>query len=85
MFKTGYETYVFDGLRELKEGEELEREVRDPQTYLRKVVKAFVGQTADKLPKGNGDGENLWIRSPLGVLMDEKPWKISITEVIKEM
>ena len=81
MLKTGYETYVWDGLRELKEDQELEREVRDAQTYIRKRVKAVVAQSADKLP----DGENLWIRSPLGVLLDEKPWRIKITHVIKEM
>jgi hypothetical protein len=81
MLRIGYETYVFDGLGELKEGQELEIEVRDAQTYIRKKVKAIVAHSADKLT----DGENLWIRSPLGVLLDERPWRIKINQVIKEI
>ena len=74
MFRTGYEMYVWDGLEKLANAGEIETEVRDAQTYNRKRVKAVISQASDKIP----EGENLWLRSPLGVLLDENPWRIKI-------
>lgn len=73
MFRTGYEIFV-SKLAELEEGKELQKEVRDAQTYQRKNVKALVSSSPQKLP----DGENLWVRGPLGQLLDNKPWRIKI-------
>lgn len=73
MFRTGYEIFVRK-LEELEEGKELQKEVRDAQTYERKNVKAMVSSSPEKLP----DGEPLWVRGMLGQLLDEKPWRIKI-------
>jgi hypothetical protein len=73
MFRTGYEIFV-GKLEELEEGKELQKEIRDAQTYERKTVKALFSASPEKLP----DGEPLWIRGGLGRLLDEKPWRIKI-------
>jgi hypothetical protein len=71
--RTGYGIYV-RSLKELEEGKELEKLVTDVQTYETKNVKALFSSSPEKL----ADGEDLWVRSPLGLLLDEKPWKIKI-------
>lgn len=77
MFRTGYEVFVRK-LDELEEGKELQKEIRDAQTYQRKQVRALFSSSPEKLP----DGETLWVRGVLGRLLDEKPWRIKIiTEV----
>ena len=73
MFRKGYEIFV-SKLEELEEGKELQKEIRNAQTYERKTVKALFSSSPDKLP----DGELLWVRGPLGPLVDEKPWRIKI-------
>ncbi len=73
MFRTGYEVFV-SRLEELEEGKELQKEIRDAQTYERKNVKALVSSSPDKLP----DGQPLWVRGLLGRLLAEKPWRIKI-------
>jgi len=73
MFRKGYEIFI-NKLDELEEGKELQKEIRDAQTYARKRVKALFSSSSEKLP----DGEPLWIRGPLGPLVDEKPWRIKI-------
>lgn len=73
MFRTGYEIFV-SKLEELEEGKELQKEIRDAQTYERKTVKALFSSSPEKLP----DGETLWVRGGLGQLLDEKPWTIKI-------
>ncbi len=77
MFRTGYEIFVRK-LNELEEGKESEREIRDAQTYARKQVRALFSSSPEKLP----DGEPLWVRGPLGPLVDEKPWRIKIISEI---
>ena len=79
MFKTGYETFV-SRPDELVAGKELELEIRDCKQYRTKVVKAFVFPP-EKEP---AEGEALWLRSTIGYLINEKPWRIKITEVIEE-
>lgn len=73
MFRTGYEIFV-SKLEELEEGKELQKEIRDAQTYERKTVKALFSSSPEKLP----DSETLWVRGGLGQLLDEKPWGIKI-------
>jgi len=73
MFRKGYEIFVRK-LDELEQGKEVQKEIRDAQTYERKNVKAIISSSLDKLP----DGESLWVRGMLGQLLDEKPWKIKI-------
>lgn len=77
MLKTGYQIFVH-GLEELEEGKEVEIQIMDVQTYGTKNVKALLSSSAKKLP----DGENLWVRSMLGVLIDENPWRIKIISEI---
>ena len=77
--KEGYEIFVRN-LDELEEGKEIEVEIRDCQTYRPKLVKAFLSPSAEKLP----EGEPLWVRALVGHLLDENPWRIKITRVIKE-
>ena len=73
MFRTGYEIFV-RRLEELEEGKELQKEIRDVQKYERKTVKALFSSSPQKLP----DGEPLWVRGPLGQLLDAKPWRVKI-------
>jgi len=73
MFRTGYEIFVTK-ISELEEGKELQKEIRDAKTYERKTVKAIFSSSPEKLP----DGEQLWVRGPLGPLIDKKPWRIKI-------
>ncbi|HEY86949.1 MAG TPA: phenylphosphate carboxylase subunit gamma [Dehalococcoidia bacterium] len=73
MFRTGYEIFV-SKLSELEEGKELQKEIRDAQTYKRKTVKALFSSSPEKLP----DGEPLWVRGNLGPLIDKRPWRIKI-------
>jgi hypothetical protein len=73
MFRTGYEIFI-NKIEELEEGKELQKEIRDAKTYERKTVKALFSSSPDKLP----DGDLLWIRGPLGPLLNEKPWRIKI-------
>jgi len=77
MFRTGYEIFVRK-LEELEEGKELQKEIRDAQTYERKQVKALISSSPEKLPKS----ENLWVRGMLGQLLDNKPWKIRIVSEV---
>ena len=73
MFRTGYEIFI-NKIEELEEDKELQKEIRDAKTYERKTVKALFSSSPDKLP----DGDLLWIRGPLGPLLNEKPWRIKI-------
>ena len=79
MFRTGYEVFV-NYLDELKSEKELELEIRDCEQYHTKVVKALVSPSEEKLPQS----EALWVRSAIGYLISEKPWRIKITEVCEE-
>ena len=73
MSRTGYEIFV-KNFEELEEDKELEKEIRDAQTYEIRNVKALFSSSPKKLP----DGEDLWVRSLIGHLIDEKPWRIKI-------
>ena len=73
MSRTGYEICV-QNFGELEEGKELEKEIRDAQTYEIKTVKALFSSSPEKLP----DSEDLWVRSLIGHMLNEKPWKIKI-------
>ena len=73
MARTGYEIFVRN-IEELEEGKELIKQIRDAQTYGTKYVKALFSSSPEKLP----DSEDLWVRSWLGPLLDEKPWRIKI-------
>ncbi len=77
--REGYEIFVRN-LDELEEGKEMEMQIRDGQTCEVKVVKAFFSPSAERLP----DGETLWCRALVGHLLDEKPWRIKITQVVEE-
>ncbi len=77
--REGYEIFVRN-LDQIEEGKEFETEVRNCQTCQVKVVKAIVASSAEKLP----DGEPLWVRALVGHLLDEKPWKIKIIQVLEE-
>ena len=77
--RAAYETFVRN-LDELEEGKEMEMQIRDGQTCEVKVVKAFFSPSAERLP----DGETLWCRALVGHLLDEKPWRIKITQVVEE-
>jgi hypothetical protein len=73
MGRTGYEIFVRN-LDELEEDKELIKQIRDGQTYETKYVRALFSSSPEKLP----NGENLWVRSWLGPLLDERPWRIKI-------
>jgi hypothetical protein len=77
MFRKGYEIFVRK-LDELEQGKELQKEIRDAQTYQRKNVKAVISSLPDKLP----DGEPLWVRGMMGQLLDEKAWRIKIVSEV---
>ncbi len=79
MFRTGYEIFVRN-LEALEEGKEFETEIRDCQTAVTKLVKAIVASSEEKLP----DGETLWVRALVGHLLDERPWRVKITQVLEE-
>lgn len=73
MFKKGYEIFVHN-LEEVEEGKELERQIRDAETYETKYVRAIFHKSPERLP----DGQPLWIRALVGHLLDEEPWRIKI-------
>ena len=75
MPKTGYEIFV-GHIEDLEEGKELEKQIRDAQTYETKYVIALFSPSQENLP----DGEPLWIRSLQGALLDENPWRIKIVK-----
>ncbi len=77
MFRKGYEVFVRN-LDELAEGKEIEKEIRDTETYQTKVVRAVF--SSGKLPKS----EPVWVRALVGHLLDEKPWNIKIVKVLQE-
>ena len=81
MLKEGWEIFIRN-LEELEanEGKETEVEIRDVQTYRSRAVKAIITRAAET-PAAE---ETLWCRALVGHLLDERPWRIKITEVIEE-
>lgn len=77
MFRKGFEVFVRN-LDDLEEGKEIEKEIRDTETYQTKVVRAIFSSA--KLPKS----EPIWVRALVGHLLDEKPWSIKIVKVLEE-
>lgn len=77
--KEGYEVFV-RSLEELAEGKEIEMQIRDCQTAEVKVVKAILFPPGEEVP----EGETVWIRSLVGHLLDERPWRMKVTQVLKK-
>ena len=75
-----YDIFV-RSLDELEEKKELVKEIRDCSTYQAMEVKAIFSRSAEKLP----NGDELVVRALLGHRLDPKPWRIKITEVLKEI
>lgn len=78
MFRQGYEIFARN-LEELEEGKEIEREIRDTETYQTKLVRAIFSSQ-----KPASAQETVWIRALVGHLLDENPWKIKIVKVVEE-
>ena len=75
-----YDIFV-RSLDELEEMKELVKEIRDCSTYQAMNVKAVFSRSADNLP----DGDELIVRALLGHRLDPKPWRIKITEMLKQI
>ena len=69
-----YDTFV-DDLSQLKEGEEIELQIRDLATYETKKVKVIIASSQEKLP----GADILWLRFTRGLLRED-PWAIKIIE-----
>ncbi len=78
MFKKGYEIFVRN-LEELEQDKEVEKQIRDAETYESKNVRAIFSSSPKKLP----GRQDVWIRALVGHLLDEKPWKIKIIKELK--
>ena len=79
MLRQGYEIFV-RSLEELVQNKEFETEIRDISTCETRVVKAIVSGSAEDLP----DGSSLWVRALVGHLLDERPWRVRVTQVLEE-
>ncbi len=75
----GYETFVRN-LEEVEEGVEREIQIRNTEDYRTKIVKAIIASPQTEL----AGSEPLWMRALVGHLLDQKPWKIKVTQVIEE-
>ena len=73
-----YDTFVAT-LEELSIGSEIDIMIRDRDTFQSRAVRAIIFSQ-----ESQESGENLWVMSPLGVLKDNKPWKIKILQELDE-
>ncbi|MDY6862320.1 MAG: hypothetical protein SV062_04935 [Thermodesulfobacteriota bacterium] len=73
-----YDMFVAN-LDELKEGEVVEKQIRDRSNYQAMIVKAIFSKDPEKLP----DGKKILVRARVGHLLDPKPWIVKVIEVVK--
>ncbi|MDP2647454.1 MAG: phenylphosphate carboxylase subunit gamma [Desulfobacterales bacterium] len=74
-----YDTFVLKD-EMLPDGKECRLTIRDltsgKHKYSPTLVKALVSSSSELLP----EGDNLWIRTELGHVINKEPWKIKIIE-----
>ena len=70
-----YDTFVAN-VTDIQEGQEIELNIRDCETYEPRAVKAVVWSSAERLPAG----DRLWVRLSRGQVATKEPWAIQIIE-----
>ena len=70
-----YDTFVLN-LAEIPEGNEIELNIRDCETYEPKAVRAIVWSSKESVP----EGDRLWVRLSRGQPATKEPWVIRIIE-----